>query len=110
MSYSTNMSDGRGFTDYRPHNELMTDIMHQTGTTDSKSLRYTMQAQADNMIASDNSAQKECTRKEASGKSVLCGGPMAQYVSAPAKIIDFPKGPLVQENDSGVQPYSSFQL
>lgn len=110
MPHHTNMSDGRSFTDYRPHNEMMSDVMQKTGTVDSKSLRYALQTNADAMITTNGNLQKECTVKEASGKSVQCGGPMAQYVSQPAKIVDFPKGPLPQQDNGGVQPYSSFQL
>ena len=84
-----NMSDGRGFTDYRSSKETMAQYRSQYKVGDSKSLRHSLMNNGESLMQ-----KTECTPKEASGKAVLCGGPMAQYVSTKSTIDEFPKGPL----------------
>lgn len=81
-----NMSDGRNFTEYRSSREQMASYRQQHNTLDSKSLRHS--------LMHSNTEQVSCTPKQASGMSVMCGGPMSQYVSKKSTITDFPTGPL----------------
>ena len=67
----TNMSDGRNFTDYRTQKEQMAAVSKKYNVYDSKSLRQTLTTQADDLMT-----HKECTPKQATGMSVLCGGPI----------------------------------
>ena len=87
----TNMSDGRGFTDYRSQKEQMNFYENQFNAHDSKTIRFSMIQNAESIQNT-----QACTPKQASGMSVLCGGPMAQYVSTKSTVTEFPKGPLTQ--------------
>ena len=83
-----NMSDGRNFTDYRSSREAMSSYRKQFKLGDSKSLRHAL---TNNPITKSN-----CTKKEASTMSVLCGGSMLEYVSTPSNINEYPTGPLTR--------------
>ena len=76
----TNMSDGRNFTDYRPTSEAIAAHQARFGAIDSTSLRYAMQQNAEDIMTKPG-----CTPKEQSGMTVLCGGPISQYLTEPNK-------------------------
>lgn len=84
-----NMSDGRSFTDYRGAKAQIAEYKSVNNVHDSKSLRYSLITNAENVRNTHR-----CGKAEASGKAVLCGGEMAQYVSTKSTIKEFPKGPL----------------
>ena len=65
---------------------LIIEIYH---IGDSKSLRHSLQQNADSIIE-----KPLCTPRQAEGMAVLCGGPISQYVSEKSTITEFPKGPL----------------
>ena len=85
----THMSDGRNFTDYTSAKERMSHYRKEYKIGDSKSLRSSLVNNAQSVMQNN-----QCTPKQASGMAVICGGPMAQYVSTKSTITEFPKGPL----------------
>lgn len=89
MPFTNGMSDGRNFTDYRTQKGQMEVMRKVYSTSDSKSLRYAMIHNADAIMN-----RQTCTKGEAQGKSVLCGGPLSQYVSTKSTISEFPKGAI----------------
>ncbi len=84
-----NMSDGRNFTDYRNQKSQMLEYQQTHNVYDSKSLRHSLVQNAESLQTTHI-----CGKAESAGKAVLCGGPMAQYVSTKSTIQEFPKGPL----------------
>lgn len=61
------MSDGRGFTDYRPQTEQVNDVSIKYNSYDSKSIRQSFVTNATDIMKT-----KECTPKQATGMNILC--------------------------------------
>ena len=87
-----NMSDGRSFTDYRSPVESAQFYRKEFKSANSLSLRHDMQTNAEKIMGTP-----VCNHTASQGQSVVCGGPMAQYMSVKSKITDFPQVPVKGE-------------
>lgn len=85
----TNMSDSRAFTDYTRPTERAHTYMQKYNVTNSMDLRNSMQNNPSVITKTPL-----CNKSGAEGQSVLCGGPMSQYVSKKNNIQEYPKTPI----------------
>ena len=84
-----NMSDSRNLTDYTRPVERAQIYKEKYNVQSSMELRNAMQNKPD--VIRDTPL---CNKSGAVGQSVLCGGPVSQYVSKKSNASDFPNGPI----------------